>query len=217
MGVWNDMNEPAVMEVPNKTFPDDVRHNYEGNYCSHRKAHNVYGMQMARATYQGLKKYAYPKRPFVITRAAYSGTQRYRSTWTGDNVATWEHLWIANVQAQRMAMSGFSFAGSDIGGFAEQPQGELFTRWIQLGIFHPFCRVHSSGDHGDQEPWAFDEDVTDIVRKFIELRYQLLPYLYTAFWHHVDQGRPILKSLVLYDQDDVHTHYRTDEFVFGES
>jgi alpha-glucosidase len=216
-GVWNDMNEPAVMEVPNKTFPDDVRHNYEGNHCSHRKAHNVYGMQMARATYQGLKKYAYPKRPFVITRAAYSGTQRYTSTWTGDNVATWEHLWIANVQAQRMAMSGFSFAGSDIGGFAEQPQGELFTRWIQLGVFHPFCRVHSSGDHGDQEPWAFDEDVTDIVRKFIELRYQLLPYLYTAFWHHVDQGTPILKSLVLYDQEDVHTHYRTDEFIFGES
>jgi len=216
-GVWNDMNEPAVMEVPNKTFPDDVRHNYDGNFCSHRKAHNVYGMQMARATYQGLKKYAYPKRPFVITRAAYSGTQRYTSTWTGDNVATWEHLWIANVQAQRMAMSGFSFVGSDIGGFAEQPQGELFTRWIQLGIFHPFCRVHSSGDHGDQEPWAFDEDVTDIVRKFIELRYQLLPYLYTAFWHHVDQGTPILKSLVLYDQDDVQTHYRTDEFVFGES
>lgn len=216
-GVWNDMNEPAVMEVPNKTFPDDVRHNYEGNHCSHRKAHNIYGMQMARATYQGLKKYAYPKRPFVITRAAYSGTQRYTSTWTGDNVATWEHLWIANVQAQRMAMSGFSFAGSDIGGFAEQPQGELFTRWIQLGVFHPFCRVHSSGDHGDQEPWAFDEDVTDIVRKFIELRYQLLPYLYTAFWHHVDQGTPILKSLVLYDQEDVHTHYRTDEFIFGES
>ncbi|MCD2259347.1 glycoside hydrolase family 31 protein [Psychroserpens luteolus] len=214
-GVWNDMNEPAVMEVPNKTFPDDVRHDYDGNPCSHRKAHNIYGMQMARATYQGLKKFAYPKRPFVITRAAYSGTQRYTSTWTGDNVATWEHLWIANVQAQRMAMSGFSFAGSDIGGFAEQPQGELFTRWIQLGIFHPFFRVHSSGDHGDQEPWAFDTDVTDIVRKFIEIRYELLPYLYTAFWNYVEDGTPLLKSLVLYDQEDVHTHYRTDEFVFG--
>jgi len=215
-GVWNDMNEPAVMEVPNKTFPDDVRHDYEGNPCSHRKAHNVYGMQMARATYQGLKKYIYPKRPFVITRAAYSGTQRYTSTWTGDNVATWEHLWIANIQTQRLAMSGYSFSGSDIGGFAEQPQGELFTRWIQLGSFHPFFRVHSSGDHGDQEPWAFDEDVTAIVRKFIEIRYQLLPYLYTAFWRHVNEGTPILKSLVLFDQDDVHTHYRTDEFMFGD-
>ncbi|HLT53990.1 MAG TPA: glycoside hydrolase family 31 protein, partial [Flavobacteriaceae bacterium] len=215
-GVWNDMNEPAVMEVPNKTFPDDVRHDYEGNPCSHRKAHNIYGMQMARATYQGLKRYSYPKRPFVITRAAYSGTQRYTSTWTGDNVDTWEHLWIANIQMQRLAMSGFSFAGSDIGGFAEQPSGELFTRWIQLGVFHPFCRVHSSGDHGNQEPWAFDDGVTDIVRKFIELRYQLLPYLYTTFWQYASEGIPMLKSLVLFDQDDVHTHYRNDEFVFGD-
>ena len=215
-GVWNDMNEPAVMEVPNKTFPNDVRHDYDGNPCSHRKAHNVYGMQMARATYQGLKKFSYPKRPFVITRAAYSGTQRYTSTWTGDNVATWEHLTIANIQAQRMCMSGFSFVGSDIGGFSEQPNGELYARWIQLGIFHPFCRTHSSGDHGDQEPWTFGTNITDIVRKFIEIRYQLLPYLYTAFWRYVNEGVPILKSLVLFDQKDTHTHYRNDEFVFGE-
>ncbi|MGZ2371410.1 glycoside hydrolase family 31 protein [Ancylomarina sp. YFZ004] len=215
-GVWNDMNEPAVMDVPNKTFPDDVRHDYDGNPCSHRKAHNVYGMQMARATYHGLKKFNYPKRPFVITRSAYSGTQRYTSSWTGDNVATWEHLCIANIQAQRMAMSGFSFVGSDIGGFADQPSGELYTRWIQLGVFHPFCRTHSSGDHGDQEPWTFGDDVTDIVRKFIELRYQLLPYLYTAFWKYVTEGTPLLKSLVLFDQEDVHTHYRTDEFIFGD-
>ena len=215
-GVWNDMNEPAVMDVPNKSFPDDVRHDYDDNPCSHRKAHNVYGMQMARATYHGLKKYSYPKRPFVITRAAYSGTQRYTSTWFGDNVATWEHLAVANNQAQRMAMSGFSFAGSDIGGFAEQPQGELFARWIQLGVFHVFCRVHSSGDHGDQEPWVFGEEITNIVRKFVELRYQLLPYLYTAFWNHINNGTPILKSLVLFDQEDSQTHYRSDEFVYGE-
>ena len=216
-GVWNDMNEPAVMEVPNKTFPDDVRHDYDGNPCSHRKAHNIYGMQMARATYQGVKKSIYPKRPFVITRSAYSGTQRYTSTWTGDNVATWEHLLIANTQAQRLAMSGFSFAGSDIGGFAEQPHGELFVRWVQLGIFHPFFRVHSSGDHGDQEPWTFGTEATDIVRKFIEIRYQLLPYLYTAFWKYVEDGTPIIKSLVLFDQEDVQTHYRNDEFICGDS
>lgn len=216
-GVWNDMNEPAIMEVPNKTFPHDVRHDYDDNPCSHRKAHNIYGMQMARATYHGVKKFAHPKRPFVITRAAYSGTQRYTSTWTGDNIANWEHLWIANVQVQRLATSGFSFAGSDIGGFAEQPQGELFTRWIQLGAFHPFFRVHSSGDHGEQEPWTFGEDITNIVRKFIELRYQLLPYLYTAFWEYTERGIPLIKSLVMYDQEDVNTHYRIDEFIFGNS
>ncbi|MET1260451.1 glycoside hydrolase family 31 protein [Flagellimonas sp. DF-77] len=215
-GVWNDMNEPAVMEVPTKTANLDVRHDYDGHPCSHRKAHNVYGMQMVRATYDGIKKYTFPKRPFVLTRAAYSGTQRYCATWTGDNVATWEHLWIANVQMQRMCMSGYSFVGSDIGGFAEQPNGELFARWIQLGVFHPFCRVHSSGDHGDQEPWSFGEEITDIARKFIELRYELLPYLYTMFYKYINQGLPMLQSLVFYDQEDAQTHFRTDEFLFGE-
>lgn len=214
-GVWNDMNEPAVMEVPTKTFPLDVRHDYDGHPCSHRKAHNIYGMQMARATYHGVKKYTYPKRPFIITRSAYSGAQRYCSSWTGDNVATWEHLWVANQQIQRMCLSGMSFIGTDIGGFAEQPTGELFSRWIQLGVFHPFCRVHSSGDHGDQEPWSFDEEVTNIVRDYVELRYQLLPYLYTMFWEYAQEGIPMIKPLVYFDQEDHQTFYRTDEFIFG--
>lgn len=216
-GVWNDMNEPAVMEVPGKTFPMDVRHHYDGNPCSHRKAHNIYGTQMARATYEGVKKFSYPKRPFIITRSAYSGAQRYCSSWTGDNVATWEHLWIANIQMQRMSISGMGFTGSDIGGFAEQPSGELFARWIQLGVFHPFCRVHSSGDHGDQEPWSFDEEVVNITRKFVSLRYQLLPYLYTMFWKYVNDAVPMLKPLVYFDQEDPQTHYRTDEFLYGEN
>ena len=214
-GVWNDMNEPAVMEVPNKTFPMDVRHSYDGNPCSHRKAHNIYGTQMARATYHGVKRFTYPKRPFVITRSAYSGAQRYTSSWTGDNVATWEHLWLANIQVQRMSISGMGFTGSDIGGFAEQPTGELYARWIQLGVFHPFCRTHSSGDHGNQEPWAFDEEVINITRKFVSLRYQLLPYLYTMFWQYIEEGIPMLKPLVYYDQEDTQTHYRNDEFIFG--
>lgn len=215
-GVWNDMNEPAVMEVPTKTFPLDVRHDYDGHPCSHRKAHNVYGTQMARATYEGVKKYAYPKRPFIITRSAYSGAQRFTSSWTGDNVATWEHLWISNIQMQRMSLSGMGFTGCDIGGFAEQPTPELYARWIQLGVFHPFCRTHSSGEHGEQEPWSFGEDVLDVARKFIELRYQLLPYLYTMFWRYCNYGEPLLKPLVYFDQEDIQTHYRTDEFIFGD-
>jgi alpha-glucosidase len=214
-GVWNDMNEPAVMEVPGKTFPMDVRHDFDGNPCSHRKAHNIYGTQMARATYKGVKQFAYPKRPFIITRSAYSGAQRYTSSWTGDNVASWEHLWIANIQMQRMSISGMGFTGSDIGGFAEQPSGELYARWIQLGVFHPFCRTHSSGDHGEQEPWSFDDDVINITRKFVSLRYQLLPYLYSMFWEYINDGVPMLKPLFYYDQEDAQTHYRTDEFLFG--
>jgi len=215
-GVWNDMNEPAVMEIPGKTFPLDVRHDYDGKPCSHRKAHNIYGMQMARASYHGVKKFAYPRRPFLITRAAYSGTQRYTSSWTGDNVASWEHLWLANIQVQRLNLSGMGFTGVDIGGFAEQPTPELFTRWIQLGVFHPFCRTHSSGHHGDQEPWSFGEEVLQVTRKFIELRYTLLPYLYTMFWEYITYGKPMIKPLYYVDQEDVQTHYRTDEFLCGD-
>ncbi|WP_432709017.1 glycoside hydrolase family 31 protein [Pedobacter sp.] len=213
-GVWNDMNEPAVFG--SGTFPNDVRHHFDGRRGSHRKAHNVYGMQMMRSTYDGLKKLMRNKRPFTITRAGYAGMQRYGSVWTGDNVATWEHLKMGNIQCQRMAMSGVPFCGTDIGGFSGEPDGELFTRWIQLGTFSPFMRAHSAGDTAAREPWSFDEPFTSINRKFIELRYRLLPYLYSVFWEHHRYGFPILRPMVMLEQHELKNHYREDEFSFGD-
>ncbi|MBK8701501.1 MAG: glycoside hydrolase family 31 protein [Saprospiraceae bacterium] len=215
-GVWNDMNEPALFEVPNKSFPNDVRHNFDGEECSHKKAHNVYGMQMARATYEGVKKFTYPERPFVITRSTYCGGQRYSSAWTGDNIASWDHLWISNVMTQRLSISGFSFVGSDVGGFIDSPSPELYVRWIQLATFHPFFRTHSSGDHGDQEPWSFGEEALAIVKKFIKIRYRFLPYIYSAFYQYVKEGTPMLRPIYMFDQHDMHTHYRADEVVHGD-
>ena len=213
-GIWNDMNEPSVFG--SGTFPNDVRHYYEGYRGSHRKAHNIYGMQMARATYEGLKRLRPRKRPFVITRSAYAGTQRYAACWTGDNIATWDHLRLANVQCQRLSMSGYSFCGSDIGGFTGSPTGELFTRWIQLGTFHPFMRGHSAGDTPNREPWSFGEPYTSICRKFIELRYKLLPYIYSAFWENHRYGFPIIRPVVMMEQDVHNNSWRQDEFTFGD-
>ncbi len=215
-GVWNDMNEPALFEVESKTFPLDVIHDYDGHPTGHRKAHNVYGMQMARATAAGVKKYRNGQRTLIITRSGYSGLQRYSSVWTGDNIATFEHLWLADVQAQRLAISGVSFCGSDIGGFISQPKPELMMRWIQLGIFHPFCRVHSSGDHGEQEPWSFGEECLDVFRKFVELRYKLLPYIYTTFYQYHKEYTPMMRPLSFVDQDDKETVYRDHEFLCGD-
>lgn len=212
-GVWNDMNEPAVFGKG--TFPDDVRHNFDGHRGSHRKAHNVYGMQMVRATFEGIKKLNPSKRPFTITRAAYAGTQRYASVWTGDNVATWEHLRIGSLQLQRLAMSGLSFCGTDIGGFSGEPSAELFTRWIQFGVFSPFMRAHSAGDTAEREPWSFGEDFEAINRKFIELRYRLLPYIYTVFWEHHRYGLPVLRPLVMLEQEVAGNLHRQEEFGFG--
>lgn len=214
-GVWNDMNEPALFEVESKTFPLDVMHDYDGNLCSHRKAHNVYGMQMARATAEGVKRFSGGKRSLIITRSGYAGMQRYSSVWTGDNLATWEHLWLADVQAQRLSISGVSFCGSDIGGFIYEPSGELFIRWIQLGIFHPFCRVHSSGDHGNQEPWSFGDKYTQIFKKVVELRYRLLGYIYTSFYRYHKHGVPMLRPIVFYDQHDSNNYNRDHEFMCG--
>lgn len=236
-GFWNDMNEPAFFNTLSKTAPDDARFDYDGHSGSHRKAHNIYGMQMSRASYEGMKELGYPKRPFLITRATYAGGQRYASAWTGDNNATWEHLQLANKQCQRMSISGFSFIGSDIGGFNGVPDGELFTRWVQVGLFHPLFRVHSIGfnDVGDdevdteaieenkasevnrdQEPWSFGEPYTAAVRKAIELRYKLLPYLYTAFYQYSSKGTPILRPNSFLDQHDPETLDRMEEFGFGD-
>lgn len=213
-GVWNDMNEPAVFGTG--TFPMDVRHNYDGHRGSHRKAHNVYGMQMVRATYEGLKKLQKNKRPFTITRSGYSGTQRYSSVWTGDNVASWEHLKLAAIMCQRLSVSGISFVGSDIGGFTGEPDGELFARWIQLGVFSPLMRTHSAGDTRSREPWSFGPEIEAIVKKFIELRYKLLPYIYSAFWEHHKYQFPVLRPIVMVEQGVAKNHFREDEFTFGD-
>src|SRR5688572_4663046 len=213
-GVWNDMNEPAVFEIG--TFPDDVRHNYDGLDVSHRRGHNVYGMQMARSTYEGFKKHQPSKRPFVLTRSGFAGVQRYSAVWTGDNIASWEHLWIANMQCQRLSVSGVSFCGSDIGGFIGNPDGELFVRYIQMAVFHPFFRGHSSHDHGNKEPWAFGPSFEPLIRKAIELRYQLLPYIYTTFYQYVTHGTPMIRPLAFMAQHENETLLRMHEFGFGD-
>lgn len=120
------------------------------------------------------------------------------------------------MQCQRMAISGFSFVGADVGGFIDQPSSELYTRWVQLATFQPFFRTHSSGDHGNQEPWSFGNDTLNIIRKFIELRYQLLPYLYTTFYQYISEFTPMLRPISYYDQYDSDTLYRVDEFLLGD-
>jgi alpha-glucosidase len=92
----------------------------------------------------------------------------------------------------------------------------MFVRWIQLGIFHTFCRVHSSQDDGDQEPWSFGETALNHFREAVELRYRMLPYHYTAFYRYTQTGVPILKPLSFYDQTDSKTLYRDNEFICGD-
>ena len=213
-GIWTDMNEPVIF--PDKTFPDDTRHAYDGFACSHLKAHNIYGQCMAQATRLGMEKSAPERRPFVLSRSGFAGLQRWAATWTGDNCSDWENLKMANLMIQRLSASGVSFCGADTGGFLGRPTPELFRRWMQMAAFHVFFRNHNNGEFGGQEPWRFDQKTEDIVRLAIEERYRLLPYLYTCFYRYSTVGLPIIRSLALMYPENTDTYWRSSEFFLGD-
>lgn len=212
-GIWNDMNEPASFNGP---LPDDVQFENEGRNTDHREIHNVYGHLMSKATFEGIKKYS-NKRPFVITRACYAGSQKYSTIWTGDNQSTWEHLRMSIPMLLNLGISGMAFCGTDVGGFSFDCTGELLSRWVQVGCFTPLFRNHSCIHTRDQEPWAFDEETLNINRKYIKLRYTLLPYLYDLMWKSENTGLPIMRPLVLHYSSDKKVHEINYEFLFGEN
>lgn len=192
-GIWNDMNEIATW---GQKIPNNVLFDFDGRKASYLEAHNVYGMQMARSSYEGAKA-ASNERPFILTRAAYSGVQRYAAMWTGDNVSSDEHMLLGVRLLNSMGISGIPFTGVDIGGFIGTASPELMTRWMQLGAFFPYYRNHKVVNSKAAEPWAFGEEALDNLRPFMNLRYKLLPYIYSAFYESTQNGLPIIRSLAI--------------------
>ncbi len=204
--IWDDMNEPSLTDrfVPDGGTPrgttlllDAVHYpdGPEGAPLSHRAFHNAYGMQMARATYEGLARLRPERRPFVLTRSGYAGVQRYAALWTGDNQSVWEHLRLASRMCLALGLSGVPFVGFDTGGFWENATGQLLVRFTQLGATFPFFRNHSALMTPQQEPWVFGQPYEAMCRAAIELRYRLLPYLYTAMAEAARTGAPIARAL----------------------
>jgi len=215
-GWWNDMNEPSVFNVPSKTIDLNAMHHGHGVSSSHAANHNIYGMQMTRATYDGTLRHRPDERPFVLTRATYAGGQRFSAVWTGDNVSSWEHLSLGLSMCLNLSISGFTFVGTDIGGFIGYPSGELFARWLQLGVFTPLMRAHSVINEPNKEPWEFGEAFTDINRKTIELRYRLLPYLYNAMRVSSTTGLPAMRPMVFAYPEDPRFTLESRQFMFGD-
>lgn len=211
-GVWNDMNEPASFRGP---LPDDVVFTDEDTVSSHLEMHNIYGHNMAKATYEGWKNLS-GKRPFVITRACYGGSQKYTTGWTGDNHSIWSHIRMAIPQLCNLGLSGLGFIGTDVGGFGSDCTPELFARWMQLGCFSPFFRDHCAKGCRAQEPWQFGEEVLSISRKYMNLRYELLPYLYDLMRECELTGTPMMRPLVLEFEKDEKVKNRNDEFMLGD-
>jgi alpha-glucosidase len=214
-GIWNDMNEPAdFVDQTGKNQIDVVSYD-EGEKSTHAKNRNVFALLMARATYEGLERLRPNQRPYVITRAAYAGIQRYSTMWTGDTNSTWDALALNIPMFTTLGLSGEPFVGSDIGGFIGRGNGELLVRAYQVSFLAPFCRNHKVIDGYDQEPWRFGQYYEDIIRKYLKLRYQLLPFLYTTLEEAHQTGAPLFRPLVLNYQDDPNTYNLDDEFMIG--
>ncbi|MCD6116815.1 DUF4968 domain-containing protein [bacterium] len=209
-GFWNDMNEPSVW---GQSFPEIVK----GRAGSMDKMHNVYGMLMTKATFEGTKKLLQNKRTFCLTRSAFAGIQRYSAVWTGDNVATEDHMMAGVLLVNSMGLSGIPFTGPDIGGFAGTPSKELFLRWLSIGVYTPFFRNHTEINSLHQEPWIFGERAESLSRRYINKRYELMPYIYSAFYEAVHTGMPVSRSLsILYPFDEnIYDHRFQYQYLFG--
>jgi len=216
VGFWNDMNEIATW---GQQPPNLIEFDWEGHKTTYREAKNVYGMQMARSTYEGTKKLMNGKRPMNITRAGFAGLQRYTAIWTGDNQANDEHLLLGVRLVNSLGLSGVSFTGSDVGGFGGNATPDLFARWVQVGAFTPFFRGHSAMNTASAEPWVFGEQTERIARNYIQLRYNLLPYVYTNMRESTLSGLPMNRSLAIDYTNDEKVFWRIyqNQYLFGPS
>ncbi|CAM6098678.1 unnamed protein product [Calypogeia fissa] len=217
-GIWNDMNEPAVFQSLSKTMPDNNIHVGDkelGGRQNHVHYHNVYGMLMARATYEGMLLANPRKRPFVLTRAGFMGSQRYAATWTGDNLSNWVHLQMSIPMALNLSLSGQPFSGPDIGGFAGDATPKLYARWMGIGALLPFSRGHSEQGTAAHEPWSFGKECEEVVQLALGRRYRLLPHLYTLVYKAHTTGVPIMTPLFFSDPKDPKLRKVDDSFLLG--
>lgn len=216
-GVWNDMNEPSVFGGPETSMPADNRHlGGDGlSAGSHLRYHNVYGLNMVKASQQGLLLANPQKRPFILSRSNFLGGHRYAATWTGDNLSSWEQLKLSVPMSLTLGLSGQPFNGPDIGGFCESANGELLAHWTAMGVFFPFVRNHSIKGSADQEPWAFGEQVLNSCRTSIERRYKLMPYIYTLFREASVDGMPVMRPVFMADAKDLSLRAEDKAFLLG--
>jgi alpha-glucosidase len=213
-GYWNDMNEPAVA---GSYLPDNLVFDFDGRKANALEGKNVYGMQMARSSYESALKYGGGRRPFVLTRSGFAGVQRYAAVWSGDNTAKDEYLLGGILLNSQLGLSGIPFVGPDLGGYIGDGNKELYERWIEAGIFSPFLRNHREFFGAASEPWAYGEEAEAISKTFIGFRYRLLPYIYSAFSEASHTGMPIARSLCInYPYDPkVYDNIYQYQFLFG--
>ena len=216
-GIWNDMNEPAVFEGPRSSMP--IMNMHQGGDGLrpdvHLRYHNVYGLNMVRASRQGLLLANPTKRPFILSRSNFLGGHRYAATWTGDNYSNWEQFMASIPMSITLGLSGQPFNGPDMGGFCGDSNGKLVANWTAVGVYFPFVRNHCIDGGRAQEPWAFDQECLDVCRTAINRRYRLMPYVYTLFQEASKDGMPVMRPVFMADTKDKSLRAEEKAFMLG--
>ncbi|MBI5977015.1 glycoside hydrolase family 31 protein [Clostridium perfringens] len=216
-GIWNDMNEPCVFNNDHKTMLETCLHNSDNGVIEHKEFHNRYGFEMSRCSKEAQEELHPNERGFSMTRATYAGGQRYSSVWTGDNMSLWSQMRMSISMNANLGISGFSFVGNDVSGFGLDSSEELFVRWMEMGPFIPIFRNHSNMYTRRQEPWAFGPRAEKIAKKSIELRYELLPYIYDLYYISHKEGLPIFRPMIMEYEKDMNLLNMREQFMLGEN
>lgn len=207
-GAWVDMNDPSTGPV------DPGMMLFRNGAEPHEANRNQYALGMQMATVKGFQSARPDERPFLLSRSGFVGSSRYGAIWTGDNLSNRFYLASSIPTAIGMSLSGLPFHGMDVGGFGGDCTPELMEDWIKLAFLFPFCRNHSNNGSRPQEPWAFGAGTLDVVRRYIRLRYKMLPYLYALWAAHETTGEPPLRPL-LYAYDEPGLELADGQFLIG--
>ncbi|MDB5048924.1 MAG: Alpha-glucosidase [Fibrobacteres bacterium] len=208
---WLDMNDPSTGQVDcnDMLFQEGKAH--------HGAFHNQYASLMAEATKRGFLKARPDRRPFLLSRSGFTGGQKHSAHWTGDNWSNYHHLHMSIGKTLNLALSGMPFNGPDVPGFGGNAKEGLFIDWYKAGFLFPFLRNHCMRTSRRQEPWVFPKEAMHVVRRFVRLRYKLLPYLYNLFIRNAETGDAILRPL-FYDFEDTRKlplAHVNDQFLVG--
>jgi len=204
-GVWGDLGEPEV-------HPTGLLH----HTGTANEKHNIYGHDWARLIYEGYKKDFPNQRPFILMRAGYSGSQRFGIIpWSGDVNRSWGGLQAQPKIALQMAMQGLAYMHSDLGGFAgANLDNELYTRWLQYGVFQPIYRPHAQ-EEVPAEPVFREPKTKALAKQSIELRYKLLPYNYTLAFQNNQTGAPLMRPLFFDEPDNRDLQTKITSYLWG--
>lgn len=184
----------------------------------------TYPLMVSRAVYEGQREASSDKRVCILTRSAFSGQQRYGViNWSGDIGGTWDVFRNQIVAGLNFTITGLPYWTTDIGGFFRPGQSqytdikfhELLTRWYQWGTFNPIFRMH--GYQTETEPWKYGRTVEDNMRKMLNLRYRLLPYIYSEAWQVTKNGSTMMRAMVMDFNGDADAVKQPYEYMFGKA